>query len=154
MTGSMIGCSMNDGSSYGRNHRILFEAFCGSRKLPTADARTLVRQRLNDVRGEYAKSRCASTLIAYQRYLAYFSRRFGSPELVSELTLIDAEACREHMNRDPSRPDDTIGLALACKAQGKPEMARALLRRIAASGLREAESARRLLADMVDEALR
>lgn len=153
MTGSMIGCSV-EGSSYCRNHRILFEAFSGSRGLSMEDARTLIRRRLNEVRSEYALSRCASTLIAYQRYLAYFSRWFEFPELASELSLIDAEAAAATADRDPSRPDDIIALALACRTEGRHEQARLLLRRLAASGFREAASARRLLADMVEDALR
>lgn len=141
-------------TSYCRNHRVLFDTFRSSRDLPAADAHALVRQRMNEVRDEYARSRCAATLLAYQRYLAYFSRRFGSPDLASELALNDAVPYRGAMSRDPAGAERTISMALACKAEGKHRLARTLLQRVAASGFREAESARCLLAGMLDEALK
>lgn len=140
-------------SSYCRNHRVLFDAFRSARELPAGEAHALLRQRLKEVRDEYARSRCAATRIAYQRYLDYFSRRFGSKELTEELMLSDAPSSGAGAGSDPAGPERMIAMALSHKAEGRPELARTLLQRVAASGFREAESARRLLADMLDESL-
>lgn len=94
---------------------------------------------------------CAASLVAFERYLDLLCLRFGDPSLKDRLTLLDAESLERTLRRDPSRPAVLIGAALAWRRQGRPDRARQLLRRLAASRYPEHRTARQLLAQGVAE---
>lgn len=138
-------------STYIRSHRALLNALRETSALSTDRARSIIRLRLQYVRRLYENSKCVSTLIAYERYLRHFSMKFGLEDLVEEFTLLDKDTSEEVLNKDPSRSDEAIALAILYMSEGKSEAARVLLQRVAASRCRESTAARHLLSSMVNE---
>jgi hypothetical protein len=108
-----------------------------------------VRGVLQGLRQRLIRAYCVHAFLAYERYLEIFSIRLGTRSLQESCTLVGWDFFEQEFQKDPSRADVVIGLALGKIKAGEVDRGRQLLRRVAASGFKERDLARQILGRLV-----
>ena len=109
----------------------------------------LLRKVLESLRDRLMLTYCVHAFVAYERYLDIFSIRLGNRSLQESFTLAGWDFFEQEFQKDPSRSDIVIGLAVAKIRNQDVARGKHLLRRIAASGFKERDLARQLLGRFV-----
>jgi hypothetical protein len=139
--------------NYPELYKSLLDLFQEVRKISTDDAINIVRPRMFELRTALEGQYCLPGIIAYERYLNFFSKRYNDPDLIRNLTLLDASKLKMDLAKEPHRSDLLIGLALSYLSTEKIKEARKLLQRIEASGFRESGIARQIHSKLIGEVL-
>lgn len=131
-------------------HRQLLSLLVDTRSVSPGQARELVSRQMSIIWHELKDQEDHSALVSFRRYENYFARRFNDSAFRAKYAVDDLGLIEQKLAKDPSRYDLLLAKATCHLSEGRIDDARFILRKLAASGYREAVEARRLLGQLCD----
>lgn len=132
-------------------HGLLLETFGKVKKISNKDhAMDVVRNNMSAIRSKIASEGDISSIVAFERYCFFYQKKFSNDNIYYNYTLINSILIKKEIEKDPSRYDLLLQLAIHYYITGQYINARSLLKKIARSEFPESEIAKKILVYMLN----